>query len=357
MPDSSDPEPAAGRERVLAAVETQIGWCRRLGSPFTAGVLEAVRDNIDAAGSLAALVVPWPGRPTVDAVALRLAAALHALVRAGRAPELAVFYPPTSAPWDATAVGQALERTVAARQAEVRDFVAHPPQTNEVGRSAILMPGYVEVARLTGLPLVILELGASAGLNLLWDRFAYRLGTLACGPPGAAVTIEAEWRGAPPAITSFPRVARRAACDRAPIDLDAAGAAERLIAYVWPDQSERVRRLEAAIALARAVGTRVENADAAAWLERELALPAAGAATVVAHTIVWQYFPAATAERVRATLAAAGARATPERPLAWLAFEHTKADAPPELALTLWPGDAPRTLACAHPHGAWVDWK
>src|SRR5258708_2678201 len=118
----------AGRERVLAAIETQIGWCRKLESPFTAEVLACVRDNVAAGGPLASLVVPWPGRPTVDALALRLAGALHSLARSGREPALAACYPPAPrTPIDGLAA--AIDEAVTVHSDEVRAFLATPPQT------------------------------------------------------------------------------------------------------------------------------------------------------------------------------------------------------------------------------------
>ncbi len=346
-----------GREEVLAAIDVQIGWCRTLDAPFTAGILGVVREHIACDGTFASLVVPWDGRPLADALPIRIAGALHALVRAGRAPELAAFYPPAAAPtWDARSTADVLAAAVLANRDQIASFIAHPPQTNEVGRSAILMPGYAAIARATGLPLRVLELGASAGLNLNWDHYAYRLGSTDVGTPDAALTLAPEWRGALPAIARLPDVSERRGCDRSPIDLAEAGAVERLTAYVWPDHPERIRRLEAAIAIARRVRPVVDAVDAGAWLEARLAERTDGVATVVAHTIVWQYFAPATAERARRALDAAAADASARRPLARLAFEHRRSDAPPELTLTLWPGGARRLLARAHPHGAWVEW-
>ena len=351
----------AGLDRIVPAIELQIGWCRANGSPFTANVLEAIRDNLTGGGAFAPLVVPWAGNPLADALSLRLAGALHLMVRVGRAPGLAPYYPPYDpqrgrAAWDGAAVGREIEAAVSANLAFVRDVLTRPPQTNEIGRSAVLMPGYAEIARRTGLALRILELGASAGLNLMWDRYAYRYGERLVGRAGAPLTVAAEWRGPWCGVVDLPRVVERRGCDRSPIDLQEPGAADRLMSYVWPDQVERLTRLEAAIALAQREKPALEKADAAAWLEQRLATPAPGVATVVVHTIVWQYFSKETAARARAALNEAGERASAEAPLAWLSLEQYSGDQPPELRLTLWPGGERQTLARAHPHGAWVEW-
>lgn len=359
---------AGDRAAVLAAITTQIGWCRMLDAPFTAGLLELVRANVAAGGALAALTVPWPGRPLADALPIRLAGAFHALARSGRVPALVAVYSaasrttPTAPAPDATVWGTAeaaaLVGDVArAERDAIAAFVAHPPQTNEVGRSAILMPGYAEVARATGLPLRVLELGASAGLNLNWDRYGYRLGEGVVGPTDASLVLAPEWRGPAPYVTALPAVAARRGCDLSPIDLAAPGATERLLAYVWPDHPERVHRLEAAIAVARALPPPLDAADAGEWLAARLAeADEDGVATVVSHTIAWQYFAPATAERARRALDEAAGVATVARPLAWLDFEHRRADAPPDLELTLWPGGTRRVLARAHPHGNWIEW-
>jgi hypothetical protein len=278
------------------------------------------------------------------------------MVRTGRAAELAAFYPPNERAWDAEAAGRAIEAAVTANLDFVRDMLTRPPQTNEIGRSAVLMPGYAEVACSTGLPLRILEVGASAGLNLLWDRFAYRYGERFVGAQEAPVTVAAEWRGPWCGVERLPRVASREGCDRSPIDLLAPGAADRLLAYVWPEQSERLARLEGAIALALREKPALAAADAAQWLEPRLATPAPGVATVVVHTIVWQYFSKETKAHARAVIDAAGDRATTEAPFAWLSLEQYAPDQLPELRLTQWPGGERRILAHAHPHGAWIEW-
>ncbi len=80
----SDEVGCAGHDDVGAALDVQIGWCRKLDAPFTARLLAVVRDHIAGERALAALVVPWRGKPLADALPIRLAGALHALVRALR---------------------------------------------------------------------------------------------------------------------------------------------------------------------------------------------------------------------------------------------------------------------------------
>jgi hypothetical protein len=343
-------------EEVARAADIQIMWCQQNGAPFTAQVLQAIRENLTSGGTLAGLMTPWPGNPLADALLLRATGALHFMVRTGKAPDLAGYYPGHGEkPWDA-AGGRAIEDAVVTHRALVKDILSRPPQTNETGRSAVLMPGYAEIARRTGLPLSILEIGASAGLNMLWDRFAYRYGDRFIGNDKAPVTIEAEWRGPWCNVDRLPPVVAKRGCDRDPFDVSAPGAADRLIAYVWPEQKARLARIEAAIALAQREKPPLEKADAGDWLERQLAARVPNAATVVAHTIVWQYIAKETRDRIERLLKVTGERATAAAPLAWLSLEQYAPDQFPEVRLTLWPGGETKKIATAHPHGAWVEW-
>jgi hypothetical protein len=218
------------------------------------------------------------------------------------------------------------------------------------------LPGFAAVAQTTGLPLSTFEIGASAGLNQLWHRYRYALGDAAWGDAGSEVLIRTGWRGVMPALPQHIDVASHAACDVSPVELQREGAALRLMSYVWPDQRERLDRLRAAIALAQRLQIRVEAADALTWTQDVLATQRAGCATVLYHSVMWQYMPEPTRNGLRGLIEATGSHATRRAPLAWLAFEPPDNDARMLLTLTLWPGGERRTLAEAHPHGQWVQW-
>jgi hypothetical protein len=236
--------------------------------------------------------------------------------------------------------------------------MSHEPQTNEVRRSACLLPGFLTVAAMWGLPLRIFEIGASAGLNQQWDRFSYVFGSGArWGDEASPVRLDAEWRGAPGPFEAKVQVAERAACDRKPVDIRDPVARRRLMAYVWAGQPERLERLEGAIAMALAAEIRVETEDAVTWVARRAA-PAAGFATVVYHSIFWQYMPPESQAAARAAIEAQGAAATAASPFAWLRMEPPPENlAIVELRLTTWPGGEERILGLVHPHGAFVDWR
>lgn len=339
---------------VRAAFELQADWCVRLDGPFTARLCRHVAQLARRDSVVGAALLDWPGDTVVDVLALRLMGGLHALVRQGALPALAALYPPHPDPADA-ALAAAL--TAALDEPQLLPWLASAPQTNEVGRAAVLMAGMCEIAAATGLPLRLFELGASAGLNLRMADYAYDLGSLQRRPPGAALLLQPRWTGAAPPAAAVEVVARHGV-DRAPIDLGDAAARGRLRAYVWPEQAGRRARLDAAIAAFVADPVALDTADAADWTEARVA-PAPGRATVVYHSISWQYFPKSTQSRIAAHLETAGAAATPTAPLAWLRYEFDgfgDAAQPPTLRLRLWPGGGDRCLARAHPHGVEVEW-
>jgi hypothetical protein len=296
-------------------------------------------------------ILAWDGDPAplADNVPLRIVGALNALVRAGRVPYLAMHYPPHAAP-EAGQLAASLRQALREYADHVLAFLDRPPQTNEVGRSAILIGGLLTIAAQTGLPLALHEIGASAGINLVPDRYRYRLGEVSWGSPQAKLLLEPRWTGASPPIDAPLRVIARRGCDRNPIDIGTSAERERLTAYVWADQPARLARLSAAIEAAVEDRVAVERADAADWIERDFA-PGMGTTQVLFHSVVWGYLATETRERIRSCLTLAGASARPDAPIAWLRFEM-----PGQLRLTLWPGGTEHTLANAHPHGEWIEW-
>lgn len=310
--------------------------CAAAGSDLYARILEGVRADIAAGGVSGEVLRPHADDPYGSALALRFLAALHRLVLQGRAPDLARFYP--SVGGDATGDPvPAFLATVEARRPEVEVLLHDGVQTNEVGRAAALVGAFAAVARRTGLPLRVFEVGASAGLNLRWDHFWYATGTSSAGDADSPVRFTDVWEGAPPDLRGRIEVVDRRGCDRNPIDATTADGRLLLLSFLWPDQRERFTRLEAAIEVARRVPATVEREDAAVWVERLLAAPAPGTATVVYHSIVLQYLTTETRRGMRDALRAAGARATRDAPIHWLRMEPAGDRA--DLRLTSWRGE------------------
>jgi hypothetical protein len=304
-------------------------------------------------------MAPWAGAALrsliVDAVPLRLLGALHELVLSGEEQALADVYPTVSRAASAEQAWPLIREAMVARCDRLAVFMTHEPQTNEVGRAACLFPGFLTVSSETGLDLRCFEIGASAGLNQVWDRFGYRLsdGRVA-GDPASPVILSPAWQGSPPPNGPFPNVIGRGACDRRPMDLEQPEARRRLKSYVWPDQFDRLARLEAAIALAREAKIVVDEEDAVTWTRGRVGI-SSGAATVLFHSVMWDYLPRESQAALMDCIAGLGALARPNAPFAWLRMESDGVIY--NLRLTVWPGGESRPLAVVHPHGAWVNWN
>lgn len=340
-------------QSIRDAFHVQARYCAAAGSPLTAEIVAALGDSLDHSTRTGARILDWAGDPIIDALPLRIAGGLNALVRSGREDALTRLY-------------------------KIRDVEAHPvlkqvlsrwddwlypwldsaPQTNEVARSGALWPGMLEIARRFGPEMEWLEVGTSAGLNLNMDRFGYRLGDIESGDNLSAVQIKPRWTGASPP-TSHIHVVDRVGIDLNPLDVSDPVIADRMLAYIWPDQSDRLARADAAIRVAQANPPPIVKGDATDLLEPLLADPQSeGRVRVIFHSIAFQYFSQDARERVTELITSAGAQADAARPLAWLAFEFKETGAAQaQLTLRSWPGDGrEQILAHAHPHGADVNW-
>jgi len=306
---------------IPAHFREQAGWCRALGSPLTADLCLAFAEDFEAGGPVYALASDWPTNPRKDALALRLAGYLHHAVLTGDAPALADAYPARNPAWTLSEIWPLARDWIAAHTDDVRAFLASPPQTNETRRSIALLPGFLDLAARYNKPMHLLELGASAGLNQNWDRYGYE--TESWTRPGSSpVTVKTAWDApVPEHLGANPRVVSRAACDLSPINLHDPAEAIRLKSYTWADQTERLKRLDAAIELARETNITVEQAEASAWLARKLADRPSGALTVIFHSVFLIYPPREAIAAIMSMIAEAGEAASEESPLAWLCYE------------------------------------
>ncbi len=336
----------------------QAGYCEQYGSPFMARLLEKLGRDVELGGPTADLVAGWPRSPRTDQLSIRVAGALHAAVLCGRDPALAAEYPAATPAWDIERVWP-LARALLARERDwVAGFLQSAPQTNETRRTIALLAGFLFLAAHHDLEFELLEIGASAGLNQCWDRFAYRTASWSWG--GASdVRISTEWTGAPPPLAAVPRIRSRAACDLNPIDIRDPAERLRLRAYIWADQTERLARFDAAAGLAIAHDVRVERADAPEWLEARLPRRSPDALTVVYHSVFYQYPRRETRQRIARAIERAGESSA--APLAWLRLEPEGVlDGPRDstrflVDLVTWPGGKRRTLATTDGHGNFVN--
>jgi hypothetical protein len=279
--------------------------------------------------------------------------AMHRLVLMGTIPDLASRYPSVGGDGDPRVAWPAFRSALVDRRSEIRDLLPRGCQTNEVGRSAALLGGFLEVAHRTKQRLRILELGASAGFNLRWDRYRYEAGAEGWGHLDSPVRFPHSFE-VPPPLDRMVDIVGRKGCDIDPIDPTSVEGSLTLRSFVWADQSDRFRLLEGAIAVARQVPVEIERVDAATFLERELASSRTGVATVVYHSVFLQYVDVGGRSRIASAIEAAAARATREGSLAYLRMEPGAQSF--EVRLTVWPGGVDELLALTKPHGTGVRW-
>jgi hypothetical protein len=335
--------------------EYQATACDDLGSPFTARVLRIANGLLQHDTPVSQHILNWPGDPSTgaDSVPLRLAGALHSLVLTGKSSELARLYPPNVT--DEVALTAAIGSAFTTHGDHILYWLESPPQTNESGRSAPFAAAAHMLVAKYNLPLRLLELGTSAGLNLRWDHVALDLKGRSLGPSDARLRLSPDWQGALPE-TSDLKIISRAGVDLNPLDPTSQQDRLRLLSYVWPDQPDRMARMKTALDLATDIPARIDQSDAIDWLETQLATPRKGCLTVIFNTVAWQYFPCVKQRTGLALIEAQGKRASPDAPLAWLSMENDGFAPGAALTLRLWPGEQTINLGRADFHGRWVRW-
>lgn len=345
-----------GEGAVSRAFENQVAYCLAAKAPITARVVGAVRALIDGdePGALLDRIRKWQGAPLADALPLRIVGGIHSLWLSQAQAELGPIYRGEAAQDDVALVRDA----IAAHEAALLPWLDGPPQTNEAGRSSNFAAAMLWLVD-KGLPprFECLEIGSSAGINLMMDRYAYDLGGVRAGPDDPVMRFAPEWHGdAPPAHAI--EIASLKGCDVAPVDLTDPAQALRLKAYIWPEHTVRFDRMDAAIAAATVRKPDLVQMNAADFVEAELAKPhAEGTTRVLMHSIVWQYVPKDQQARVTAAMEAAGAAATPDKPLAWIAVEADRTVHRHGTKVRYWPGGEEEVqLTWSHPHGADIEW-
>ncbi len=343
----------------ITSIETglmgQAEHCLQNDAPVTAKIITAQLALMKGSTRCGQRIAHWPGKPLEDAMPLRLTGGLHYLYLSGLEPRLSAIY--GGAVTEQESIDALIEQIVAHHDEKLLPWLDGPPQTNEAGRSANFMAALLWLSDKVGPRFELLELGASAGVNSMMDRYHYDLGGVSAGPKDSPMQIRPDWSGNPPPDRPVEIVAIRG-CDRQPIDLTDPDTAMQLMGYIWPEMPVRFERMKAAIALAKQQAPDVVQADAADWAEQQLALPQQpGVCRVLIHSIVWQYLPPETRARIETAMARSTQAATPESPLAWVALETNRATFRHEMHVRYWPGGGePALLTEAHAHGAWVKW-
>ncbi len=347
----------------MAYFAAEAAKARALGARHVACVMEACVQSIALAPRIDAKIRNWPFDLAASGLAFRLNAGLHALVRKGQAPMLHNLAAKAEGSTPASLIQYEIAVAIALTEHEdqLLGWLSRPTQTNEVGRIAGLMGVLAELDAQLPLDTELLELGASAGLNLNLGHYAFDLGGQAFGHANSAVRITPVWHGqqvpeAPVSIVAAQGV------DLAPVDVTSAQDRERLYAYTWAGMNDRIARLRGAIAVAADHPPGVVCGRAGPWLAAQLAQPQPERTRrVVFHSMVMQYVPAAERAAIAQTMAEAGSEATPERPLARVALEWREDRREVQLRLTLWDGTAPSPrewlVATCHPYAEWFDWR
>ena len=358
-PPPPPPDDAPLQEWTAYILDLQSPACRILGSDLYAGLLTAAAADVRASGPAWAVLQAHATRDTGAALALRFMAAIHRVVLERQAPRLALHFASVGGTAGLDGAWEALREVLVEQRDRLVELVGRPCQTNEVGRSAALVGGFLVTSRESGLPLRLLEIGTSAGLNLRWDHFRYcdEQDDRGWGPPSSPVQLRGHWQVPPPLLDTTVAVASREGCDPRPIDPLTDDGRLALTAAVWGDQPRRFERLRGALQIAQHVPVAVEQAGAVDWLTRMLAAPAQGVATVVFHSVVLQYMDPADREAIVALLARAGDQATPDAPLYWLRMEPERPLRAMSVRLTTWPGGEQRLLATGGAHGNPVRWR
>lgn len=323
------------------------------GSPLYARLAHAVAED---ASLLALTTERRTGQPSANL----LFAAVHFLLLGGVDHPLRRFYPTIGG---ACAVDDDAVPQFRAFCAQHHDDIvalirARVTNTNEVQRCAALAPGLCDVARATQRPLALIELGPSAGLNLNFDRYAYRYAgkggdSLAWGP--SALTIECALRGSrPPLPERAPQVAWRRGVELNRVDLSDADDRLWLKALIWPDRVDRLRRLESALDIARFAPPEIEIGDAAARLPAIIDAARQDAALCIFHSAFLYQLPGETRTRLDDICKDASLA----RPIWRLSFDWAGVEGETPLTLQRWNrGEVAAThLADTDDHGQWINW-
>ena len=330
------------------------------GKPLAAALMQGLARVMPGGGPVFERIEQWPGDLASDGVIFRLNAGLHALALEGRAGALEALYcegrqlPPVR-------LDAVLAMVLDAEADTLLGWLSHPTQTNEVARAAGLAAALLALGEVGAMPCELLELGASAGLNLNLAHYAVRLGDVAACAPASPVMLAPDWRGAAVPAGRVSITAARGV-DLHPLDIADPADRQSLAAYVWPGETARAERLRAALGIAEAHPPQVDTGLASAWLLRRFAQPQdEGVRRVVFHSMVLQYASDHERAAIDHAFALAGARAEPDRPLARVSIEWRADRRAVELRVTRWDGAAhrgtPHLAAICHPYGEWIEWR
>jgi hypothetical protein len=343
------------------------------GSPIYATICAHLADD-PAIGGLGLRARPGFRTPLI------LLAAVHHLLLSGLSHGLAAYYP-SLAGEGARPIDDGLYPTFANfvrdHRGEVEQLIGtRTTQTNEARRTVLLVPPLSLIAANSGSPLALLEVGCSAGLNLLPDRYGFRFDGISVGDSASPVQIDCAVEGDlwPPLPTSMPNISWRAGLDLNPLDIRDPDTIAWLRALIWPEHIDRMAILDAAASVALRDPPRLFRGDLVDDLATVAAQAPSGEALVVTDTWVLAYVTrdrrlvfvqslrelAAALERSVWLVSCEGQDITASLGLGLV-------DAPPDagggfsqLSLHRFGADGRsehRLLAACHAHGRWIRWR
>jgi len=340
-------------------------------SPLYAAIARDLLDDDEVLALTAGVV--WHELPPM----LLLAAVRHLLIADPTEPLAAFHADLTDSPRPPDEAYPLFREFALRHREEIASLVrSRAIQTNEVLRCACYMPAVaLAPAALGTAELGLVDVGSSAGLGMLLDRYAYDYGAAgSAGPAGAPVRLRCEVRGdvAVPLDAAPPRIAHRVGLDRSPVDVRDPDDTRWLRASVWPGQGSRVELLLGALEAARADPPRIVAGDAVRDLPALLDEVPPQLGICVTTSVVLTYLGGERAAFAE-TLEEAGRR----RPIAWVAYDTTHGidrigDAPPwvralmdsgnvdcalvRLSMLTGAGREDRWLARSGYHGEWIEW-
>jgi hypothetical protein len=333
--------------------ELQSRLCKKNGSPTYGAIIDALVENL-LSNHTAVEILRADSRDVAgSALYLRFLGAVNRMALADPSCRLRRFFPSLGGHIDVGKVPEVFFGVVAGQPDAVAAGLTADVQTNEVGRAAPLSAALNHLTRTGGSEVNLLEVGASAGLNLWLDRYHVDAGQTRWGPSDSPVQLVGHFiAGSPPAGPFV--VADRRGCDLNPVDLADPAAPDLLRSFVWPEHLRRLNRLNAAMAAVPPIA--VTAGDACGWLRGNLRELASGRITVVYHSIVWPYFSAAERTEFREIMVDAGRSADRDHRLAWVSLEPNENYGTIQLTCRMWPEDRCEVLAETNPHGEAVRW-
>jgi hypothetical protein len=328
-------------------------------SPLSAALMRGAADNLDKSGSVEQLFAGIAVAPG-SVPQLRLLAALHHLVLAGRAPALAAFYPSVGGGSAAQDAWPVAAETIQEHFSWIRARLERTVQTNEPGRSAALYPALLWLTSQFHHPIRLLELGASAGLNLIPDRYCYLTDGRALGDSSSAVSFEEPWQPGPEidldAAARELTIVARAGCDRSPLNPRDPEQRLTLLSYIWPDETGRIDRMRMALGTASQAAPEVASGQAGPWLRKALEARPPDVLTVIWHSVFRQYLVPEDWAMIKETIRLS-INSDRHRPIAWVSLEPGRdggVGASLRISAT---GRPPAVLADCDYHGPPVRWR